>query len=192
MNYQHKTKPFLITLLLCSAAPLLQPLSAAPEPAPEPAADPVAWHVPNAELRVPVKVVVKNRLLRVPVEVAVNNALLRMPPQVYIADLNPLEITGGLAFDPKTKSAIRRDARKPEEKAATIAKEQERYKKAKTKWDPKAYVDCTKAKAARSCALPARRRTPSSRSTNTFPAGQTYTLKARSSSMVSRFSQIAT
>ena len=135
MNYQHKTKPFLITLLLCSAAPLFQPLSAAPEPA----ADPVAWHVPNAELRVPVKVVVKNRLLRVPVEVAVNNALLRMPPQVYIADLNPLEITGGLAFDPKTKSAIRRDARKPEEKAATIAKEQERYKKAKTKWDPKAY-----------------------------------------------------
>ena len=57
----------------------------------------------------------------------------------HIADLNPLEITGGLAFDPQTKSAIRRDARKPEEKAATIAKEQERYKKAKTKWDPKAY-----------------------------------------------------
>ena len=119
MNIQHKIKSLLITLSLCCAAPI----SAAD---PKPAVELVPWHVPNAELRVPV-------------EVAVNNALLRMPPQVYIADLKPLEITGGLAFDPKTKSAIRRDARKPEEKAATIAKEQERYKKAKTKWDPKAY-----------------------------------------------------
>ena len=89
INYQQKIKPFLITLLLCCAVPLS---AADPEPAP--------WHVPNAELRVPVKVVVKNRLLRVPVEVAVNNALLRMPPQVHIADLKPLKITGGLAFDP--------------------------------------------------------------------------------------------
>jgi WD40 repeat protein len=132
MNLPNRIKPFLITLSLCCAAPL----SAAD---PEPAVEPVAWHVPNAELRVPVKVAVNNALLRVPVEVAVNNALLRMPPQVYIADLKPLEITGELAFDPKTKSAIQRDARKPEEKAATIAKEKERYKKAKTKWDPKAY-----------------------------------------------------
>ena len=75
MNYQHKIKPLLITLLLCGAAPFLQPLSAA-EPAP--------WHVENAELRVPVKVDVKA-------------AWLRMPPQVYIAHLKPLEITGGLA-----------------------------------------------------------------------------------------------
>ena len=136
MNIPNKIKPFLITLSLCCAAPLS---AADPEPAAVEPTKPVAWHVPNAELRVPVKVVVKNRFLRVPVEVAVNNALLRMPPQVYIADLKPLEITGGLAFDPKTKSAIRRDIRKPEEKAATIAKEKERYKKAKTKWDPKAY-----------------------------------------------------
>ena len=69
----------------------------------------------------------------------VKGALLRMPPQVYLADLKPLKVTGGLAFDPKTKSAIRRDIRKPAEKAATIAKEKERYKRAKTKWDPKAY-----------------------------------------------------
>jgi hypothetical protein len=68
MNYQHKIKPLLITLLLSGAAPQLQPLSAAD---PEPAAEPAPWHVENAELRV--------------------------PPQVYIADLKPLEITGGLA-----------------------------------------------------------------------------------------------
>jgi len=116
-------KPLLITLSLCCAAPLLQPLSAAD---PELVAEPVPWHVSNAEVRVPVKV-------------AMTEALLRMPPQVYIADLKPLEITGGLAFDPQTKSAIRRDVRKPEEKAASIAKEKERYKKAKTTWDPKAY-----------------------------------------------------
>ena len=34
---------------------------------------------------------------RAAVKVAVKDALLRIPPQVYIADLNPLEITGGLA-----------------------------------------------------------------------------------------------
>ncbi len=84
------------------------------------------WHVSNAELRAPVMVDVRA-------------ALLRMPPQVYVADLKPLEITGGLAFDPQTKGAIPRDVRKPEEKAAAIAREKERYKKAKTKWDPKAY-----------------------------------------------------
>ena len=66
-------------------------------------------------------------------------ALLRMPPQVYIADLKALKITGGLAFDPQTKSAIKHDLRKPKEKAAAITREKERYKKAKTKWDPKAY-----------------------------------------------------
>jgi hypothetical protein len=74
MNIRDKIKPLLIILLLCCAAPLLQPLSAAdPEPAAEPAAKPVPWHVSNAELRVPVKVDVKS-------------ALLRMPPQVYLAD----------------------------------------------------------------------------------------------------------
>ena len=96
------------------------------ESAAEPAAAPVPWHVPNSELRVPVKVDVKA-------------AWLRMPPQVYLADLKPLETTDGLAFNPKTKDPIKRDIRKPEEKAATIAKEKERYKKAKTEWDPKAY-----------------------------------------------------
>ena len=68
-----------------------------------------AWHVKEAEIRVPVTVVLKH-------------ALLRMPPQVYVADLKPLEITGGLAFDPKTKSAIRRDVRKPEEKRTCIVR----------------------------------------------------------------------
>jgi len=115
MNLLNKLKSFFVIPLLCFAAPLS---AADPEPAP--------WHVKNAEIRVPVKV-------------AMTGALLRMPPQVYLADLKPLKITGGLAFDPKTKSAIQRDIRKPEEKAATIAKEKERYKKAKTKWDPKAY-----------------------------------------------------
>ena len=81
MNYQHKIKPLLTTLSMCCAAPQLQPLSAAD---PEPAAEPAPWHVENAELRMPVKVDVKA-------------ALLRMSPQVYIADLKPLEITGGLA-----------------------------------------------------------------------------------------------
>jgi len=82
---------------------------------------------------------VKNAEIRVPVKVAMKGALLRMPPQVYLADLKPLKVTGGLAFNPKTKSALQRDVRKPEEKAKSIAKEKERYKKAKTKWDPKAY-----------------------------------------------------
>ena len=48
MNLPHKIKPLLITLLLCSAAPLLQPLSAAD---PEPAAEPAPWHMENAEPR---------------------------------------------------------------------------------------------------------------------------------------------
>ncbi len=39
MKLPNKIKPFLITLSLCCAAPLLQPLSAAPEPAAKPAAD---------------------------------------------------------------------------------------------------------------------------------------------------------
>ena len=68
-------KLLLITLSLCCAAPL----SAAE-------AKPVAWHENNAQLRLPVKVNMKD-------------ALLRMPPQVYIADLKPVGITGGLAFD---------------------------------------------------------------------------------------------
>jgi hypothetical protein len=87
------------------------------------AAKPAPWHVPNAEIMVPVKVAIKE-------------ALVVMPPQVYLADLKPLEITGGLAFNPKTKSALQRDLRKPQEKAAVIAKEKERYEKAKAKRDP--------------------------------------------------------
>ena len=122
MRLPNKFKPFLITLALCCAAPLL---AADAESAAEPARS-APWHMKNAEIRVPVKVEVKA-------------AWLRMPPQVYLADLKPLEITGGLAFNPKTKDPIKRDIRKPEEKAATIAKEKERYKKAKTEWDPKAY-----------------------------------------------------
>ena len=126
MNLPHKITPLLITLSLCCAAPLLQPLWAAdPEPAAEPAA-PVPWHLSTAEIRVPVKV-------------ALAEVLSRTAPQVYLADLKPLKVTGGLAFNPKTKSALQRDVRKPKEKAATIAKEKERYKKAKKEWDPKAY-----------------------------------------------------
>ena len=121
MPKPHKVKLFVLTPLLVCAT-----LVSAAQPKPEPAAAPLPWHVKNAELRVPVKV-------------AMTDALLRMPPQVYLADLKPLKVTGGLAFNPKTKSAIQRDIRKPQEKAATIAKEKERYKKAKTKWDPKAY-----------------------------------------------------
>lgn len=65
-----------------------------------------------------------------------------MPPQVYLADLKPLDITGGLTFDLQTKSAIRRDVRKPEEKAATIAKQKELYKKAKTEWEITVQIAC--------------------------------------------------
>ena len=127
MNLPHKITPLLITLSLCCAAPLLQPLWAAdPEPAAEPAAAPVPWHLSTAEIRVPVKV-------------ALAEVLSRTAPQVYLADLKPLKVTGGLAFNPKTKSAIQHDVRKPKEKAATIAKEKELYKKAKKEWDPKAY-----------------------------------------------------
>ena len=122
MKLPNKIKPLLITLSLCCAAPLS---AAEAEPAAEPA-KPVPWHVPNAELRVPVKVNVKA-------------AWLRMPPQVYLADLKPLETTDGLAFDPQSKDAIQIDVRDPKEKAATIAKEKEKYKKAGKAWDPKAY-----------------------------------------------------
>ena len=155
MEQSNRIKPLLIALSLCCAAPLsaadAEPLLSLPSRCP-------------GMCRTP--------SLRVPVKVDVTAALLRMPPQVYLADLKPLEITGGLAFDPQTKSAIRHDIRKPKEKAATIAKEKERYKKARTSGTPKPTVDCTKKKAARSCGSPARRRTPSSRSTNTFPPGQ--------------------
>ena len=119
MERSNKIKPLLIALLLCCATPLWAADA-------EPLAKPVPWHVPNAELRVPVKVNVKA-------------AWLRMPPQVYLADLKPLETTDGLAFDPQSKDAIRIDVRDPKEKAATIAKEKEKYKKAGKAWDPKAY-----------------------------------------------------
>ena len=131
MKLPNRIKPFLITLSLCCTAPLS---AADAEPAAEPA-KPVPWHLSNAEIRVPVKVTVDGKVRRD----GTYPALLRMPPQVYLADLKPLKVTGGLAFDPKTKSAIKHDIRKPEEKAATIAREKERYKQAKTKWDPKAY-----------------------------------------------------
>ncbi|MDE2658231.1 MAG: hypothetical protein OSB61_12315, partial [Verrucomicrobiota bacterium] len=123
MKLPNKIKPLLITLSLCCAAPLS---AADAEPVAEPTVAAVPWHVSNAEIRVPVKVDVKS-------------ALLRMPPQVYLADLKPLEITGGLAFNPKTKSAIQRDIRKPQEKAATIAREKARYKKAKKEWNIAGY-----------------------------------------------------
>ena len=131
MKLPNRIKPFLITLSLCCTAPLS---AADAEPAAEPA-KPVPWHLSNAEIRVPVKVTVDGKVRRD----GTYPALLRMPPQVYLADLKPLKVTGGLAFDPKTKSAIKHDIRKPKEKAATIAREKERYKQAKTKWDPKAY-----------------------------------------------------
>ena len=124
MKRPNKITPLLITLSLCCAAPLS---AADAEPAAEPAAAPVPWHLSTAEIRVPVKVA------------ALAELLARTAPQVYLADLKPLKVTGGLAFNPKTKSAIQRDVRKPKEKAATIAKEKERYKKAKKEWDPKAY-----------------------------------------------------
>ena len=54
----------------------------------------------------------------------------------------PLEITGGLTFDPQTKSIIRRDVLKPEEKAATLAKQKELYKKAKTEWEIPVQIAC--------------------------------------------------
>ena len=106
MNTQHRLKPFLITLLLCCANQLSQPLSAAD---PEPAAKPPPWHVKDADLRAPVKVDVKG-------------ALQRMPPQVYLADLPPLETTYGLAFDPLSKKVMQTDVRDLKEKAAMIAK----------------------------------------------------------------------
>jgi hypothetical protein len=43
----------LFTALLLTGATLVS--AADPEPAAEPAAEPVAWHVPNAEIRLPVK-----------------------------------------------------------------------------------------------------------------------------------------
>ena len=132
MSLPNKIKSFLITLSLCCAAPLS---AADAAPAAKPAAKPVPWHLSTAEIRVPVKVTVDGKMRRD----GTYPALLRMPPQVYLADLKPLKVTGGLAFNPKTKSALQHDVRKPKEKAATIAKEKELYKKAKKEWDPKAY-----------------------------------------------------
>ena len=134
MKLPNKFKPFLITLSLCCAAPLS---AADAESAAEPAKS-VPWHMESAEIRVPVKV-------------DVTGALLRMPPQMYIADLKPLEITGGLAFDPQIKGAIARDLRTPEEKAATIAKQKELYKKEKREWDPKAYNRLGEDKGGLNC-----------------------------------------
>jgi len=85
------------------------------------------WHVADAEIRIPVKVHAKA-------------ALLRMPPQVYLADLKPTATTEGLSFDPKTKAAIGKDIRKPEEKAKFIAEAKAEFKKAKLPWDPDWYI----------------------------------------------------
>jgi hypothetical protein len=84
MNIQHRIKPLLITLSLCCAAPL----SAAD---PEPAAKPIAWHVENAELRVPVSISPQNAA----------RTIGRMPPDVYLSELKPLK-ADGLTFVPET------------------------------------------------------------------------------------------
>ena len=91
MELSNRIKPLLIALLLCCATPLWAADA-------EPLAKPVPWHVPNAELRVPVKVNVKA-------------AWLRMPPQVYVADLKPLETTDGLAFECTSASATKMGTR---------------------------------------------------------------------------------
>ena len=119
MTFKYWIHTLLVTLLLCSTTSVWAEET-------KPAAKPVAWHENNAQLRVPVKV-------------SMTDALLRMPPQVHLADLKPLAVAGGLGFNPQTKSVLQRDLRKPEEKAATIAKQKELYKKEKKEWDPKAY-----------------------------------------------------
>ena len=120
-----------IALSLCCATPL----TAADADA-EPAAKPVPWHVQSAELRAPVTVEMKD-------------ALLRMPPQVYVADLKPLEITDGLAFDPLSKDFIRIDVRDPKEKAATSPRRRQSTKRRARRGTPKPTVDWPKKKAAR-------------------------------------------
>ena len=96
MNPPNKIKPLLITFSLCCAAPLS---AADAAPAAKPAAKPVPWHLPTAEIRVQVLVNLKYPDGKLRNE-AIYPALLRMPPQVYLADLKPLKVTGGLAFDP--------------------------------------------------------------------------------------------
>jgi len=91
MNLPNRIKPFLITLSLCCAAPLLQPLSAAEA---EPAAAPVAWQVPDADVRVPVSISSENAM----------RALGRTPPDVYLSELKPLKFNG-LTFMPKTTNS---------------------------------------------------------------------------------------
>jgi WD40 repeat protein len=105
-----------------------QPVPPVPPVPPVAPVPPAPWHVKDAEIRVLVTVAVKD-------------ALLRMPPQVYLADLQPLATTEGLAFDPKTKAAIRQDLRKPEEKAKTIAQQEGLFKQQGKVWDPKFYYN---------------------------------------------------
>ena len=92
MNIQHRIKPLLITLLLCCAAPL----SAAD---PEPAAKPIAWHVENAELRVPVSISPQNAA----------RTIGRMPPDVYLSELKPLK-ADGLTFVSETTNTPKENA----------------------------------------------------------------------------------
>ena len=86
---------------------------------------PEPWHVKEAEIRIPVGV-------------SIEHAWARMPPQVYLADLNPTE-RKELNFDRKTKSAILRDIRSPEDKANIIARLKERCRRNKQEWKPEFY-----------------------------------------------------
>ena len=91
----------------------LNPLPSPPSPVP--------WHVPNAELRVPVKVA----MLR-------EAAWLRMPPQVVSRRSEAARNHGrpGLRLRQTKDADPAIDVREPQEKAATIAKQKELYKKA--------------------------------------------------------------
>jgi hypothetical protein len=86
---------------------------------------PFPWHVKDSDIRVPVRV-------------APENAWGQMPPQAYLADLQPIEVKD-LTFDPKTKSAILRDIRSPEDKAKIIAQLKERCRRNKQEWKPEFY-----------------------------------------------------
>ena len=87
MELLRNMKPLLFTLLLCCTTAL----SAAD---PEPAAAPVAWHVDDAEVRVPVRISSANAL----------RFLGRTPPDVYLSELKPIK-ANGLTFVPETTNS---------------------------------------------------------------------------------------
>ena len=91
MYMRHRINPLLIALSLCCAAPLLQPLSAAEA---DPAAAPTAWHVDDAEVRVPVRISSANAL----------RFLGRTPPDVYLSELRAIK-ANGLTFVPETTNS---------------------------------------------------------------------------------------